>query len=49
MRHYAGMYQTPRRKSLVVSKAFHIVEFIMTLFVKFHLNGCVEEITSFFR
>ena len=38
-----------RRKSLVVSKALHMVDLTMALFARFHVNGCVEEIASFFK
>ena len=37
-----------RRKSIVVSKALHMVELTMALFARFHVNGKVEEILSFF-
>ena len=37
-----------RRKSIVVSKSLHMVELTMALFARFHVNGNVEDILSFF-
>ncbi len=37
-----------RRKSLVVSKALHLVDLTMALFARFHVNGRKEEIATFF-
>jgi len=37
-----------RRKSIVVSKSVRMVELTMALFARFHVNGAIEEILSFF-
>lgn len=37
-----------RRKSIVVSKSLHMVELTMALFARFHVNGCIEDILTFF-
>jgi insertion element IS1 protein InsB len=36
-----------RRKSIVVSKSFRMVELTMALFARFHVNGLIEEISTF--
>jgi len=37
-----------RRKSIVVSKALHMVELTMALFARFHVNGSTEDSKPFF-
>jgi IS1 family transposase len=37
-----------RRKSIVVSKSLHMVDLTMALFARFHVNGAIEDIQSFF-
>ena len=38
-----------RRKSIVVSKSLHMVDLTMALFARFHVNGDMDDIISFFR
>jgi len=37
-----------RRKSIVVSKSLYMVELTMALFARFHVNGVIEDIMTFF-
>jgi len=37
-----------RRKTIVVSRSLRMVELTMALFAKFHVNGCIEDIMTFF-
>lgn len=39
-------YARFRRKSIVVSKTVEMVDLTMSLFAKFHVNGCEEDIIS---
>jgi IS1 family transposase len=37
-----------RRRSIVVSKSLQMVDLTMALFARFHVNGSMEEVLSFF-
>jgi len=37
-----------KRKSIVVSKTLQMVELTMALFARFHVNGVIEDIMTFF-
>ena len=44
-RHWLARF---RRRSIVVSKSHFLVDFIVGLFARFHVNGVKEDILSFF-
>ena len=44
-RHWFGRF---RRRTCIVSRSWQMVDLIMSLFAKFHVNGCNAEILEMF-